>query len=328
MTSEQILAAFGLSPTEDIHPVGSGNISQTFSVETAAGRFVLQRIGAVIRDAAVQDMAVVTDVLAVQGVRVPALRRTASGDLFVRDEEGARWRVYPWIPGRVVNALPDTAMAKEAGRIVGVLHRAFAEMDYRPQGSIPHFHDTAFILDELRDSIPALPTEELARVARDILETLPSLILDDMSAGEPRMLIHADLKISNIVFGDAGQAVGVIDFDTLLWHYRAIDLGDAFRSWCNRTTEGDAGATFDLAFFSAAEEGYAAGWGKTVSPKERSLHLRATKQITLELAARFLIDVVRDSYFGFDATHYPDRRSHNTARVLGQYHLAGTIPVA
>ncbi len=326
MTPEQILSSFGLSDIESVQSVGDGNISQTFSVETAAGRFILQRIGAVIPDVAIQDMAVVTDVLAAQELRVPALLRTASGDLFARDDEGARWRVYPWIPGRVVNALPDAGMAKEAGRMVGVLHRAFAEMHYQPQGSIPHFHDTAFIVDELRSVEARLPTEALRRVAQDIIATLPALLLDDASAGEPRMLIHADLKISNIVFDAVGAAVGVIDFDTLLWHYRAIDLGDAFRSWCNRTAEDDVNATFDVSFFNAAEEGYAAGWGKPVIAKERAVHLRATKQITLELAARFLIDVVRDSYFGFDATRYPDRRSHNIARALGQYHLAGTIP--
>ncbi|MBP9748915.1 aminoglycoside phosphotransferase family protein, partial [Patescibacteria group bacterium] len=311
-----------------IQLVGSGNISQTFSVETTAGRFVLQRIGTVIPDGAVRDMATVTDLLVARGLHVPSLLCTASGDLFARDDEGARWRVYPWIPGRVLNTISDAAMAKEAGRMVGVLHQAFAEMEYRPQGSIPHFHDTAFILEELSSIEETLPTDELRRIAKDISTTLPGIILDDAAAGESRMLIHGDLKIGNIIFADAGVAVGVIDFDTLLWHYRAIDLGDAFRSWCNRTTEGDANAIFDTSFFNAAEEGYAAGWGKPVTAKERAVHLRATKQITLELAARFLIDVVRDSYFGFDATHYPDRRSHNIARALGQYHLAGTIPVA
>jgi hypothetical protein len=61
-------------------------------------------------------------------------------------------------------------------------------------------------------------------------------------------------------------------------------------------------------------------------PQERARHLRATKQITLELAARFLIDVVHDAYFGFDTARYPHRRAHNVARARGQYHLAQTIP--
>lgn len=327
MTPETILSQFPIADVQSIQPVGSGTVSRTYRVETRAGSFVLQRIGDVIPDAAIQDMAIVTARLAAQGMSVPALVHTFTGELFARDTEGGRWRVYPWIQGRVLDALPDAAMAKEAGRLIGVLHRAFVEIDYRPQGSIPHFHDTAFIVNELRGVQHALPTAQLRAIATEIISILPAIILDDAATGEPRMLIHADLKISNIVFNEAAIAVGVIDFDTLLSHYRAIDLGDGFRSWCNRTAEDDPFGVFDISFFAAAEEGYTAGWGKPLTAKERRVHLRATKQIALEVASRFLIDVVRDSYFGFDATRYPDRRSHNIARALGQYHLAATIPV-
>jgi len=110
-------------------------------------------------------------------------------------------------------------------------------------------------------------------------------------------------------------------------HTRAIDLGDALRSWCNRTAEDNPAATFDVAFFEAAADGYTAAFGSASRTAERAVHLRATQQMALELAARFLIDVVRDVYFGFDATRYPTRRAHNIARALGQYHLAQTIPL-
>jgi len=60
--------------------------------------------------------------------------------------------------------------------------------------------------------------------------------------------------------------------------------------------------------------------------EERARYLRATKQITLELAARFLIHVVHDTFVGFDVTRYPNRRAHHVARARGQYHLAQTIP--
>jgi Ser/Thr protein kinase RdoA (MazF antagonist) len=208
------------------------------------------------------------------------------GKPFARDMSGGRWRVYPWLPGHVVESLPDPAMARQAGRLVGLLHKHLGACDYIPQGSIPHFHDTDFVLTELQHVHPQLP-DEVRGIADDILVTLPSLIVAD----EPQQLIHGDLKISNLIFNDLGHAVGIIDFDTILRHARAIDLGDAFRSWCNRTAEDGPDATFDVAFF-----------------------------------ARFLIDVVHDAYFGFDAARYPHRRAHNVARARGQYHLAQTIP--
>lgn len=324
MQTRLILEHYDVGTIDSIVPVGTGLINTTYRVVAQGGDFVLQKMHDVIPDAAAQDMKVVTSHLAANGLQVPNLVSTKDGQPFVRDDEGKRWRLYPWIAGRIVDALESPDMAREAGRIVGAMHAALAELDYTPQGSIPHFHDTAFIVEELRAVAPQLP-EGAKRIADDILATLPGLILAD-EAG-PKQIIHADLKVSNLVFNDAGKAVGIIDFDTILWHYPAIDLGDAFRSWCNPTMEDDADATFDAVLFDAAEAGYVQGRGIAPTREDRLLHLRATKQIALELASRFLIDVVRDNYFGYDAKRYPDRRTHNLARAFGQYHLAQTIPV-
>jgi Ser/Thr protein kinase RdoA (MazF antagonist) len=321
MQPEVIVQYFALPTVRTVAPVRSGLLHATYKVSTVEGDFVVQRLHHAIPDSAIDDMRAVTAYLVTCGLQVPSLVLTQDGRPFVRDTSGGRWRVYPWLPGHVVESLPNPAMAREAGRLVGVLHQHLAACDYLPQGSIPHFHDTAFILTELQSVQARLPGE-VRGIAVDILATLPSLIMVD----EPQQLIHGDLKISNLLFDDLGRAVGIIDFDTVLRHARAIDLGDAFRSWCNRTTEDDSDATFDITFFEAAASGYARGFGVSSSPEACARHLRATKQITLELAARFLIDMVRDAYFGFDATRYPNRRAHNVARARGQYHLAQTIP--
>lgn len=315
-----ILQRFPLPTVRDVQPIGSGLINTTYKVTTDGGVFVLQKLHDVIPDAAAQDMRVVTAHLAAHGLRVPALQPTTDGAAFARAADGSRWRVYPWIAGRVVDAVTDAHMAREAGRIVGDMHRVLQTLSYTPQGSIPHFHDTPFIVEALLGVRAQMP-DEVAGIADDVLATLPAVIITD----QPRQLIHGDLKISNLLFDDAGKAVGVIDFDTILFHQRTVDLGDALRSWCNRTAEDDPHATFDHAFFAAAAEGYTEGFG---SVDDRALLLRGARQITMELAARFLIDVVRDTYFGFDTARYPTRRAANIARAIGQHHLATTIPVA
>lgn len=317
---EEVLSQFSLPAVTNVERVGSGNINATYRVTTDGGTFALQKLHDIIPDTAALDMQVVTAHLAAQGLQVPSLVTTVDGAPFARAADGSRWRVYPWIDGRIFDALPSADMAREAGRMVGAMHRALASLEYTPQGSIPHFHDTSFIVEELR-SVRAQMPEEVAALADDVLATLPGVIITDQS----RQIVHGDLKISNVLFDDAGKAVGVIDFDTILLHARAVDLGDAFRSWCNRTSEDDAAATFDMTYFDAACRGYAEGFG---SADDRAVLLRGAKQITLELSARFLIDVVRDSYFGYDTTRYSTRRAANIARAIGQHHLATTIPTA
>ncbi len=321
MEFENILSQFSLPKVLDVKPVGSGLINVTYKVTTENGDYVLQKLHSVIPDAAAEDMQVVTSFLATHGLYVPVLTLSNSGEPFVRSDDGSRWRVYPWIAGRVVDAVENEIMAHSAGSLIRDLHHLFSTLDYKPTGSIPHFHDTAFILEELREERGKLKEESLIAIADDILRTLPSVIISD----GPTQIIHGDLKISNILFDDSDTAIGIIDFDTLLVHHTEIDLGDALRSWCNKTGEDDPRAVFDMGIFNAVADGYYAE-GRTAETDARLL--RGAKQIALELSARFLVDVVRDNYFGFDATKYATRRDANIARAIGQHRFATTIPLA
>jgi len=322
---EDILVAFSLEPEASVRRFGTGLINSTYCVISARGDFVLQRLHDVVRDAAVEDMHVVTEHLASRGMRVPRLIPAKDGRLVIHDHVGGRWRLYEFIAGRVLDAVQSLDMAAEAARLVGEMHRHLRGLAYEPRGSIPHFHDTVYVLDRLREVTPQLPKNLLA-TAEDILATLPGLIVTDADVREDKQVIHADLKISNVLFADTDRAVGIIDFDTLLLGFRAIDLGDAFRSWCNLTDEDDPKATFDQEVFRAAIAGYEQGWSAPVGPEGRQLFLRATAQIAYELASRFLIDVVEDRYFGYREP-YTSRRAANTARARGQYHFAKTVPL-
>ncbi|MEN9245900.1 MAG: hypothetical protein Q6J78_04245, partial [Thermostichales cyanobacterium SRBZ-1_bins_19] len=50
---------------------------------------------------------------------------------------------------------------------------------------------------------------------------------------------------------------------------------------------------------------------------------QAWQLLLLELAMRFLIDIVEDSYFAWDPQRYPSRVAHNRARLgrqIEQFH--------
>jgi Ser/Thr protein kinase RdoA (MazF antagonist) len=319
VTPVDVASRFPIPPPVSVESLGTGLLHATYRVSTRDGAFVLQKLDPVIGDAAVQDARVVGEFLAARGFQVPVFRPSQDGSVLVRDG-GERWRLYPMIAGQAFDVVADPGMAREAGRLVGEMHRHLRELDYAPQGSIPHFHDTAFILDDLRSVADRLPVP-VQRVAGRIADELPALVVDEGAAGEPAMVIHGDLKISNLLFVEE-RAVAVIDLDTLMRHFRVIDLGDAFRSWCATGTEDDPRLDFDAGLFAAALEGYARGWG---GPVDARLCLRATRLLAWELAARFLIDVVRDRYFGFDAGRYASRRDHNVARALGQFRLGEAV---
>src|SRR5262249_55270928 len=109
MRPESIWRHFALPPVRAGHCVGSGLLHITYRIVTDEGDFVLQKLHRAISDAAVEDMRVVTAHLAAHGLQVPTLVPTQDGNVLARDAAGGRWRVYPWIHGRVVDAMPDPA---------------------------------------------------------------------------------------------------------------------------------------------------------------------------------------------------------------------------
>src|SRR5215467_3448473 len=101
MQPDRIWRYFSLPPVRTVHPVGSGLLHATYRIVTDEGDFVAQKLHSAISDAAVEDMRVVTAHLTARGLQVPVLVPTQDGKALAHDEGGGRWRVYPWIRGRV-----------------------------------------------------------------------------------------------------------------------------------------------------------------------------------------------------------------------------------
>ena len=81
-------------------------------------------------------------------------------------------------------------------------------------------------------------------------------------------------------------------------------------------------------FFDAAIAGYAEAAQGLLTPAEWSAIPRGTLTITVELAARFCADALRESYFGWNRARYESSSAHNQARVHGQLLLAAGIRAA
>jgi hypothetical protein len=101
-----------------------------------------------------------------------------------------------------------------------------------------------------------------------------------------------------------------------------LELGDALRSWCNPATEDATEARFSRPLFESAVEGYAAAARGFLAPEEWGAIPEGAATITVELAARFCTDALRERYFRWDDRRYASASAHNQARARGQLQVA------
>jgi aminoglycoside phosphotransferase (APT) family kinase protein len=140
-------------------------------------------------------------------------------------------------------------------------------------------------------------------------------------AGEP--VAHGDLKISNLRFTEEGEGLCLLDLDTMGQLPLSVELGDAWRSWCNPAAEDSDETAFSLELFEASARAYLA---ESPQPAEVREQLGAgIERICLELAARFAADALEESYFGWSAEVAPSRGEHNLLRARGQLALASSV---
>jgi Ser/Thr protein kinase RdoA (MazF antagonist) len=318
-----VLAAFAIDPTT-LQKAATGLINQTWSARNAEGvPCVLQRVNSVFPAEIHHDIEAVTRHLHAKGLTTPVLIPTRSGTLW-HEHDGAVWRAMTRIEGTSYEALRNVEQAREAGRILGVFHRALVDLAHRFRHARLGVHDTARHLATLRATLE----EHRGHSAFGSVSALGAEVLElaaeiDQPPYTPDRIVHGDPKISNIMFArDGDRALCLIDLDTLSRMPVALELGDALRSWCNPRTEDAADAGFQQPLFAAAVEGYADAAAGFLTPAEWQAIPAGTVTICVELAARFCLDALRESYFRWDATRYPSSSAHNQARTRGQLQVA------
>jgi Ser/Thr protein kinase RdoA (MazF antagonist) len=320
-----VLAAFDLEPASLVRAT-SGLMNPTWYVISQRGAaLVLQRVNPIFSAEVNVDIAVVTQHLAAKGLVTPRLVPTRDGALWL-EHEGV-WRVLTRIDGVCRDALETPAQARAAGRLVAEFHRAVSDLEHRFRNRRLGVHDTPRHLQTLREAL----VEHRAHRHYDAIEPLAERVLAVAAALPPLppsrdRIVHGDPKISNLVFApDSDRALCLIDLDTLAHMPVALELGDALRSWCNPATEDAASARFVRPFFDAAILGYAEAAQGFLTPPEWSAIPRGALTITVELAARFCADALRESYFGWNRARYESASAHNQARTHGQLLLAEGI---
>lgn len=326
-TLAPVLAAYAFSPACALRAIEGGLINRTYLVEEAGRRAVLQRLHPIFAPSVHLDIEAVTAHLERKGLLTPRLIRTSAGALWTADAQGAVWRMLTWLDGHTLHALRHPETARAAGALVGRFHQAVSDLRHDFHFTRPGAHDTPAHVARLREvaarsqghrnfAAIAPVADSLLRHAEQ-LAPLPPL---------PARLVHGDLKISNLLFDASHQrALALLDLDTFANLSIPIELGDAFRSWCNPAGEDAVNVQFRVDLFTPAIEGYAASARALLVPEEREALVLAIETIALELACRFCSDALEESYFGWNPAKFASRSDHNLARAQSQLALARSV---
>ncbi|MCA9710658.1 MAG: phosphotransferase [Myxococcales bacterium] len=329
VTAEQaraLVPAFGLHAAR-VEPLGRGLINDTFAVDDDDGaRFVLQRVHPVFDPRIHLNIAAVTEHLARRGLITPRLVPSREGRPWI-EHEGEAWRLMTRVEGVSLDVVREPEQARAAAELLGRFHSALGDLDHEFVGLRQGVHDTPAHLRRLTEAVAEhqghrlwAEVEPLARAIVARAERLPPL------SGLRARPVHGDPKLDNVLF-EAAQGPGSqrarcwIDLDTVAPMPLAVELGDAWRSWCNPRGENDARARFDLEIYRASLGGYRQGCTLPIDAAEREALLHGVEWITLELSARFAADALQERYFGWDRERFAAAGEHNLLRARGQWAL-------
>jgi Ser/Thr protein kinase RdoA (MazF antagonist) len=335
----RVLPRFAVASDAQVEALGNGLINQTFAVtepQPGGRRFVLQRVNPLFPASIHDNILAVTTRLREAGFTTPRLIPTNEGApclqlaLPAATPPLARagvWRLMSFVDGVSFDVVGSLGQARAAGALIAHFHRALEGLAHPFTALRAGVHDTPRHLEALARAAAEHVTHRLHADVGPMATQIAAAAaaLPGLPALAPRVC-HGDLKFNNVLFAGAGdlereRAVCLIDLDTVGPMSLAFELGDAWRSWCNRSGEDDVEAALDLGIFEASLDGYSTALGSPLDHPERQALLLGPEWISLELAARFAADALNESYFGWDPMRFPGRGEHNLVRARGQLSL-------
>lgn len=325
-TIRAALAAYPGLEGAQVRPLSGGLINLTFAVEVGGRSLILQRVSPIFSPAIHDNIIAVSERLRDRGEPSPTLVPSREGLPWVDLGEGGVWRLMDRLDGQTFDSLDGErgpARARSAGALIARFHGALHDLGHTFVGLRSGVHDTPAHLAKLRAAL-----EQSAETGHRLHDSVAELGGRILAAAESlpeaddgrSWVVHGDLKISNILF-DGDEASALIDLDTVgrmpLW----MELGDAWRSWCNPGGEDQSAARFDLDIFAASVDGYMGSLRTPLLPAERRSLVHAVERIALELSARFAADAIYENYFGWDRSRFTAPGEHNLLRARGQWSL-------
>lgn len=331
----------------EVTSYGSGHINDTYAlVVDQAGarvRYILQRVNHNIFKNVPALMANIRRVtshleaqLGKEGNADPrgalSLVPTRSGESFHEDSKGNFWRIYLFIEGaRTYDVIETTSQARAAASAFGRFQVLLADIPgERLTETIPDFHNTPKRFAKFEEALASDSAGRAVGAQREIEQALAwksqaDRLLKFASQGAmPERITHNDTKLNNVMLDDqSGQAVCVIDLDTVMPGLSLYDFGDMVRTATNAGAEDDRDLNrvqCRMDMFEALTRGYLSTAAHFLTQAEIEELPFAGRLMTMECGVRFLTDHLEgDTYF---KVHRPN---HNLERCRAQFKLVSDM---
>ncbi len=304
-----ILPLFGLSSEAPVEPLGSGHIHQTYLVKTDPP-YVLQRVNKNVfksPEIIAANLRLASDHLGKHYPDYPFLRsvHATDGKDMVYDDEGYPWRLFPFRENTLtVDQVDSPLLAFRAAAAFARLTRYLDGVDVNLfRATIPRFHDLSLRYSQFEEAWQSASKERVAQ-AKDLIQSARQYhpLVDEyerlVRENSLRVrIMHNDTKINNVLFDSvSGEALEVIDLDTLMPGYFIYDLGDMVRTFVSPVSEEEEDYSkirFRTEVFDALLEGYLSEMNSVMTEEEKKAIPFAGRMMTYIMALRFLADFLR-----------------------------------
>lgn len=340
-------AFLGSGAVQKIRSLGNGNVNDTYLLNAGNGAYVLQRLNTAVfanPEQVMRNLQVLGDHVQPKLAResgdtsrgrweLPKVIAPHSGDvLWHCCPDGGFWRCTSFIQNACsIDRIEHQDQARQVGAGLGRFHRLIHDIPCdQLSDTLEGFHVTPRYLTLYHRALVrsqasrCASTDHCMAFIRD-REQFCTVLEQARHRGELTIRpIHGDPKCNNVMLDQSsGEAIALIDLDTVkpgLIHY---DIGDALRSCCNPA--GEECEELDQVVFSmdlaqAMLQGYLSEAQSFLSPWDLHYIPASARLISFELGLRFFTDHLNGNVY-FKANH----PTHNLERALVQFRLTESI---
>lgn len=257
---------------------------------------------------------------------------TKAGKCYYEDSIHSFWRVYQFVSGAATyDKVRKPEDFYQSAKAFGHFQRLLAGYPVEElTETIPNFHNTPVRFETFKQAVK----EDSCKRAESCQEEIAFVLRHEKELGVvqelleskkmPYRVTHNDTKLNNIMLDDkTGEAICVIDLDTIMPGASVFDYGDSIRFGANTGAEDEVDlskVSLSLPLFETYTKGFLEGCEGSLTKMEIAMLPMGAKLMTLECGMRFLTDYLQgDSYFKIH------REGHNLDRCRSQFALVADM---